>query len=127
LEEEVFTLLNEQRVWNRITAFAADAVSVSRRRREGGREEGGRGGGREKGREGEGERGREARKGESGGGREGERERGGEGEREGGWEVREKAHMYTRTHHAHTIVTSLHPLNAIPPSPSPSPSRPGSV
>ncbi|KAM3574650.1 hypothetical protein VYU27_003376, partial [Nannochloropsis oceanica] len=31
LEEEVFTLLNEQRVWNRITAFAADAVSARKR------------------------------------------------------------------------------------------------
>jgi hypothetical protein len=28
LEEEVFTLLNEQRVWNKITAFAPDPVAV---------------------------------------------------------------------------------------------------
>jgi len=39
LEEEVFTLLNEQRVWNRITAFAADAVSVGGEGREAGRKE----------------------------------------------------------------------------------------
>jgi hypothetical protein len=38
LEEEVFTLLNDQRVWTRITAFAEDAVSVREGGREGGRE-----------------------------------------------------------------------------------------
>ncbi len=31
LEEEVFTLLNEQRVWSKITAFAADPVSAKKR------------------------------------------------------------------------------------------------
>lgn len=30
-EEEVFTLLNEQRVWNKITAFAADPVAARKR------------------------------------------------------------------------------------------------
>lgn len=31
LEEEVFTLLNEQRVWNKITAFAPDPVAARKR------------------------------------------------------------------------------------------------
>lgn len=31
LEEEVFTLLNEQRVWSKITAFAPDPVSARKR------------------------------------------------------------------------------------------------